>query len=305
MTLLSTPRTTSPNRHSVLKPALLGGVARVTRRLHPRGTDRVLRAVYDPDRRSDDHFETIVSYGDGLRMYCDTASFVEWRILFYGHYNEGVARLIRRHCTPGAVAVDIGANVGCNTLLMAEGVGATGRVIAVEPHPAFFARLRKNIELNAMQNVDAIECAVGDSEGALVLYSLDASQSLTARATVYRDNLDVGAQLADTSERFDVPVRTVDEIMAQTAPGRLDFIKLDAQGHEMPVLAGARESIATYRPHIVFKYTTEFWQNAGFDFEAARAYFNALDYNLFQVRSAALQPLAAIAENGDIFAVPR
>jgi FkbM family methyltransferase len=305
VTLLSTPTTTPPS-DAGLKSALLGHIARLTRQFHPRGTDRLLRALYAPDGRRHDHFEAVMPYGKGLRMYCDTGSFVEWRIFFYGHYNEGVARLIERYCRPGAIAIDIGANVGCNTLLISEGVGAGGRVIAIEPHPRIFQRLRRNIDLNALTNVHALECAVGDREGALTLFSLDAAHSLTARATVYADNLNVGDQLAGGSERFDVRVRALDGIMAEQAPGRLDFIKLDTQGHEMPVLAGARESIAAHRPRIVFKYTREFWRNAGHDFGDARAFFEGFGYDLFQVTRTAPRPLAAAdARNGDVFAIPR
>jgi FkbM family methyltransferase len=305
VTLLSTP-TATPPAGAGLKPALLGHVARVTRRFHPRGADRLLRALYPPDRRRHDHFEAVMPYGNGLRIYCDTGSFVEWRIFFYGRYNEGVARLIERHCAPGAVVADIGANIGCNTLLISEAVGAAGRVIAIEPHPQIFQRLRRNIDLNALANVRALECAAGDGEGALTLFSLDAGHPLTARATVYSDNLNVGEQLADGSERFDVRVRALDAIMAEQPSRRLDFIKLDTQGHEMPVLAGARESIAANRPPVVFKYTQEFWRNAGHDFANARAYFDGFAYDLYQVTPTTIRPLAAATpRNGDIVALPR
>ena len=296
----------APMRNHGTKYIALNQLAKITRRVHPKGTEHVLRALYNPDDRAGDHFEVVMPYGDGLRMYCDTGSWVEWRIFFYGHYNEGVARLIKRYCRPGAIAIDIGANVGCNTLLMSGCVGAGGRVIAIEPHPQMFQRLRRNIDLNTLANVQALECAVGEREGALTLFSLDTAHSVTATATVYADNLDIWEQPADTYQRFNVRVRALDAILAEQAPGRLDFIKLDTQGHEMPVLAGSRGSIAAHRPRIVFKYTPEFWRNAGHDFGDAHAFFEGLGYDLFQVTRTVLQPLAAAdARNGDVFAMPR
>jgi FkbM family methyltransferase len=306
MTMISKSTTMATPSSSGLKPALLTQLARVTRRVQPAGVDRALRAIYSPDDRRDDHFEAVVPYGRGLRMYCDTGSFVEWRIFFYGHYNEGVAHIIERFCRPGAVVVDIGANVGCNTLLMSERVGPGGRVIAIEPHPRMFERLRRNIDLNALTNVQALECAVGEQEGALTLYSPDAAHALTARATLYADNLEVGAPLAGTNERFDVRVRALDAIVGEQGLGHIDFIKLDTQGHEMAVLAGARETIEAHRPAIVFKYTREFWRNAGHAFADARVFFDALGYDLSQVTPKGLQPLAGgEASNGDVLAMPR
>ena len=66
---------------------------------------------------------------------------------------------------PGAVAIDIGANLGEWTIPLARTVGAAGRVLAVEPAPRSAAALRATLDANALRHAEVIRCAVSDHDG--------------------------------------------------------------------------------------------------------------------------------------------
>src|SRR5687767_5268536 len=67
--------------------------------------------------------------------------------------NRRIHRLMDPFLTPGAVVVDVGANIGFNTLYAAQRVGPSGRVLAVEPADDNIVVLRENVERSALSNI--------------------------------------------------------------------------------------------------------------------------------------------------------
>lgn len=122
---------------------------------------------------------------------------------------------------PGEHFLDIGANVGSYTVLAGGAVGA--RVTAVEPVPATFERLRRNVALNGMGEWTRC-CQVGLSE-----------QAGTLRFS--RDLDTVNHVLTDTEDlpAIEVPVQPLDDLVGQDIPV---LIKMDVEGHERAVLRG-------------------------------------------------------------------
>ena len=83
-------------------------------------------------------------------------------ILFNRDYETHVRLAITERLPEGGTFVDIGANVGCLTLLAAKLVGPTGGVFAIEPNPANLQRLYAGIALNGFQNIRVIPHAASD-----------------------------------------------------------------------------------------------------------------------------------------------
>lgn len=71
-----------------------------------------------------------------------------------------VVHLMMRAVRTGDTVIDGGANIGYFTLLLSRLVGETGRVIAVEPSPPNLAKLRRNIEINGIRNVEVVPKAL-------------------------------------------------------------------------------------------------------------------------------------------------
>lgn len=142
---------------------------------------------------------------------------------------QAMARVLR----PGDTVLDVGANIGNHTLYLAAVVGC--RVLSFEPNAELTAALRESVEVDGLQDrVTVVQAAVG---------------STSARGTFREarpDNL--GAQqveLEDTGGEFDVVV--LDEVVDLP---RIDAIKIDVEGMEPDVLAGATELVRRDRPHL-------------------------------------------------------
>lgn len=267
----------SPPCNSGLKFRILQKIARFTRKHQPRGTDRFLRLIYSPDKRQKDHLSITMEYDAQLLFHIDTASWIEWYLFFYGYYEPELTDLIKRLFRPGFVVFDVGANNGCHTLIMALMAGDSGKVFAVEPCPKVFEKLVKNISLNGMKNIIPMSCAFSDAAGTSTFYGFEEGASNEAVSSLYASNA------GEHPVEFQVDVNTLDHVARQEKLSRLDFVKIDAEGHEYQVLMGAKESVAKYRPYVVFEYAHRTWSNSGADFNSAQSFFHDNNYTLYEI----------------------
>jgi len=140
--------------------------------------------------------------------------------------------ILRREVEKGMTALDIGANIGYVTLILAEIVGDRGKVYAFEPHPRNFEILTKNIETNKYKDfVKLYQNAVSNRLGHLSFYISKKS------------NLGSMFKTKHTKYTIDVPVTTLDEFLKdKTVP---NFIKMDIEGHEVEALEGMYKTLKT------------------------------------------------------------
>jgi len=150
-----------------------------------------------------------------------------------GRFEPEFQAVCARALGPGAVAVDVGANIGVTALIMGAYAGAGARVIAVEPGPQSFALLQKNLALNEASTVSAVRCAVSDAPGQVT----------------FCENSAYG-HLAPGAEGLQVEVRTLDQIVEDLGLTRLDLLKIDTEGFEPQVLEGAKATLERLRPVI-------------------------------------------------------
>ncbi len=120
--------------------------------------------------------------------------------------------------------IDVGANIGLYTMLAASRT-RHGKVVAIEPHPMAAVRLRNNVELNRFQNVEAHAAAAGARPG-------------EARLTTDLDTINHIVTGAEDPNAITVPMLTLDGLVAPGA--EVALVKLDAEGFESAVLAGAK-----------------------------------------------------------------
>lgn len=98
-------------------------------------------------------------------------SVLNWVVFYRGEFEPTLTACLGAHLQAGDVCVDAGANAGYFSLLMAQHVGETGRVIAIEPAPGNQQRLRENLQLNDLQErVHLVLGACSDRQGALDFY---------------------------------------------------------------------------------------------------------------------------------------
>lgn len=134
----------------------------------------------------------------------------------------------------GNTFYDVGANVGCYTLLGQRRVGDTGQVVAFEPVPTNLAILRRHLELNEARNVEVIPAAVGDYDGD-ARFTLGHSRSTGRLAS---------------SGQTTVRMVTIDAIVSEGQLRLPNVIKIDVEGAAGGCFAGAYRTLAATRPTI-------------------------------------------------------
>src|SRR2546426_8633981 len=198
------------------------------------------------------------------------------------------------------VAFDVGANVGCHTLVMANAVGATGRVMAFEPNPAIFERLRANLCLNRFTQVETVPLCLSDRAGRQTLFAPlddDYNQGL---ASVHRENLD------RRSRAIEVRSVTLDDFVSTRALERLDLLKIDVEGHEFQVVRGARQVLQQLRPLLVLEFSERQWENAGVRPCQLEDYLGELGYSLFVLREHSITGLEhGVCQECNLLAIPQ
>ena len=148
---------------------------------------------------------------------------------------DGLAALVARHILPSSTVIDVGANIGLSTILLAR---LARRVIAYEPSPPNAALLRRNLALNGITNVEVRAAAASSEPGTLRFH--------VAQYGAGSHVVTAGHVSGDAIEAIDVPAVPLDGEALPT----IAFIKIDAEGHEPDVLAGARRLLARDRPLI-------------------------------------------------------
>lgn len=165
------------------------------------------------------------------------------------------------------VFIDVGANIGLYSLWAARRVGPAGRVIAVEPHPATADRLSFNIAANALANIRVVQAAVGEAPGVADLHASGGGNS--GQSSLLED---VAFRPEGT---FEVPVRTLLDIVSAAGVTAIDVLKVDIEGYEdraiVPFLDTAPQSLLP-RAVLVETDVAESWKSDCLAALATRGY---------------------------------
>lgn len=193
--------------------------------------------------------------GDVRRVRCKRNN-VEWLLdldeglqlaLYLGVYERSTTRALAQLAGPRAVIIDVGANIGAQALPIATRLGGDSRVIAVEPADSAMARLRQNYTLNPAlaDRVTLVHRAlVAPGERAASNYFASWPLSTVPGShPVHLGAPDVSSAVGST----------LDALIGELGLARVDLIKLDVDGNEIPVLQGASATLARHHPIVVFE----------------------------------------------------
>jgi FkbM family methyltransferase len=161
----------------------------------------------------------------------------------YSGIERSHQRRLKESLKEGDVVIDVGANWGLHTLYSSRLVGETGQVIAIEPFPLAYTELEWHVMKNKCDNVVVLHCAVGKFNGEIKMVSnIDASQGIVSDRCIVKDDL---------CDEILVQNKTLDSIVQEMDPGKIDFVKIDVEGAEDYVLQGAEKTIDKFRPKII------------------------------------------------------
>jgi FkbM family methyltransferase len=153
-----------------------------------------------------------------------------------GFYEEEILNSLA-YCVPeGSVVLDIGSNIGNHAIYWAAKRRAL-KVYAFEPVPSTYAILRRNVEINGLQNH-------------IVTYNVAVSDTYDNLSISRYSPRNIGGTNLQKISHGNIPAISLDSFVP--AERRCDFMKIDVEGFERNVLIGGRQFFAQMRPKFVF-----------------------------------------------------
>ena len=205
----------------------------------------------------------------GLWMQLNVTDLIQETILLEGMWDPCLTNFIESNLKPGNVFIDIGAHVGYFTLLAANKVGDSGKVLAVEPNPFALKDLQQHVERSDLKNVVIEHSACGESNGVVNLFLH--TESNTSMASLSNSNASGGSSV-------EVPCQPLDQLFEKHALKKADLIKVDVEGAELSVLRGMRNVMLEFSPMIVLELEPDLLKSFGTSKEQVLEFFAECGY---------------------------
>lgn len=204
---------------------------------------RLLRHVYNKWEGRRLPGEDILVSWDGQQILARSPreSVIGRELFLRGVWEPEVTRYLCKKAAKGLTVLDVGADIGYYTLLLAKRVGNEGKVYAFEPIPDARKQLEYNISLNGYTNVAVCSFALFSSNGIAVLEEPLRVSRLNPEIKCVKEN------------DIQVETKIFDEWARENRLKRMDLVKIDVEGAELDVLYGMQESIKKYCPVLVIE----------------------------------------------------
>ncbi|MDX1976717.1 MAG: FkbM family methyltransferase [Pseudanabaenaceae cyanobacterium bins.68] len=195
-------------------------------------------------------------------------SIVTSVLIAQGDWFEREIEFWRNNIEEGMTIIDVGANAGVYTFSAAKRVGATGRVLAIEPFSRCVSYLNETCRINQFDWVNVCAGAASDRNGKAKLSVGSASE---LNEVIADDNAISGN--FETVDCF-----TLDSLLDKYSVQRVDLLKIDAEGHELKVLKGSNRLLTEFAPIILYENIAG---SQGSNLPVAN-YLQSIGYRLFR-----------------------
>ena len=213
--------------------------------------------------------------------------FVDKYIYITGEYESDVKSLLKKELKRGDTFLDIGANIGFYSILASKIVGTNGKVIACEASPKMVPRLKTNISLNNISNIEIIEKAISNESGQVKFY--------------ISDNLNSG--MSSLRELNNVEPVIVNSIKLDDYCDKLPkikLIKIDIEGAEHNAIKGMRKLINRDKPIIILEVIDLFLNQFGSSSNELLQELDFLGYDFFDMNGEKLNSTDEIKEQMNV-----
>ena len=177
------------------------------------------------------HFTPEFVMTEGHKIYLDPKDSLG--LSLDPNYEPQETQLLKKIIKKNSTVIDIGANIGYFTLLLAKLVGPDGKVFSFEPDPNNFSILEKNVKINGYSNVILTQKAISDKTETTKLYLCKYSNGMHR---IYQSEICEGYVEIESSKLDDF-------FESVKFNGNIDFIKIDTEGSEVNVIRGIKNII--------------------------------------------------------------
>lgn len=204
----------------------------------------------------------------GRPLYVDLRSGIGRGIFVKGEFDPSVFSEIANRLSPGAIFLDIGANIGCYSMQALDNVGTTGQVFAFEIDPRPLRCLRKSKSQFKLQNLHISQVALGRTNGSALLDK----------------NSECGnSRVSLRGKGIPVPMMSLDSWIKGQKIERIDVVKIDVEGFEYEVLQGARAMVDRFRPCLVIEADDSLLSKNDASVHLIKSYLSQFGYSFVEI----------------------
>ncbi|MHC4575295.1 MAG: FkbM family methyltransferase [Planctomycetota bacterium] len=231
---------------------------------------RLVHLIYSEDTR--------VIIRNEIKYEVDLSEGIDLSLFLFGNFQKHVSENRLLSLPKDAVIFDVGANFGAMSLQYAKLV-PFGRVYSFEPTFYAFSKLKKNLELNPdlAKRVVAVQSFVSSRSSGETGIKAYASWKVGGATEGTKHRVHGGILKSADG----IGAISLDDFCEENEIQRLDFIKIDTDGHELEVLKGAQKVIGKFRPTIIFEIGIYIMEEGQIGYSDYVALFDSLNYSLF------------------------
>lgn len=186
-------------------------------------------------------------------FWLDEDKYLDKCIIQNGIFEESSTQIIKQLVKKGNVVLDIGANIGYYSVLFSKLVGYTGKVFCFEPTEHYSNVLKMNLEANNIQNTDIFKIGLSNKNQELEIQIGNSSATLHP----------IENQVSTKKEL--IKLTTLDEFIKHHHLQKIDFVKIDIDGHEPLFFEGAQKTLDKYNPIVLLEVNHPNYIEAGFN----------------------------------------
>jgi FkbM family methyltransferase len=222
---------------------------------------------------------------EDIAIHYTSKEYIERRVWMLGDYEPEVNSVFKAFVPIKGTVLDIGANIGINSIRLSKCVTLEGKVYSFEPIPFNQKRLEKNLLLNSVQNVSVAPIALGlNNEEVRVLFNEQ------------EENMGAISLRNQNEEGILVQVRNGDDWIKENNIEKLDFMKIDVEGFEWNVISGLKETIGRDHPRILIEWDLNYLLYSGKSADEWQQFIDKFDYRIYQINRYELKQLTSIRE---------
>lgn len=186
-------------------------------------------------------------------FWLNKESYLDQSIINTGIWEDATTAAIRSLVKKGDIVLDIGANIGYDTVIMSKIIGDEGIIYSFEPTDYYSKVLEKNIKANDLKNCEVVKVGLSDKQESLKI------EIGSSSATIHvPDNI-----FLKSSEQIELD--TLENFVREKNLERIDFIKMDIDGHEPLVLEGGWNVLEKFNPMVLLEVNHLNYLEAGYN----------------------------------------